>query len=721
MSRSRTFRRPFSGLGVCLLILGLGAGCSPAPRTAPDPAPLNLLLISLDTVRADRLGSYGHARASTPNLDRIAAEGILFEQVSATAPLTLPAHASLLSGLLPLQHGLRLNGAGRFPDHLETLATHLAREGYRNAAFVGAFVLDQRFGLERGFELYDDEIERSVDAQLHLEAERPAAEVIDRALIWLDDLEDTAPFFVWVHLYDAHAPYTPPPPHDTRHPDPYDGEIAYLDAEIGRLLRALEGRGVDEDTVIAVVGDHGEALGYRGEASHGMLLYEPTLHVPWLLRAPGLAGGERIGTALSLVDVAPTVASILGHPFVPRAAGDELRGRDLAEALRAGAEIEPLDLYAETGYPATFGWSALATLRRGTLKYILGARGELYDLATDPGEEHDLSDARRRELHRLAERLEELQSTAAEPAGGEAAAPDAETRARLAALGYVGTAGVASVRPGQGADPAARIGAYSRWEEAHRAIESGRPQSVLAELEELVSEDPENPVFRSSLARAHRQLGHLERAIALYRQAIARRPEDPAAWYDLAATLAEAGRDREAIEAGREALRRDPGRTEGLNLLGISYLREGDLERALEHFSLAIELDPRDATAHNNLANALRAGGETASAAAAYHRAAELQPDYPDPWNGLGALAIEEDRFDVAIAHLDRALGLAPDFHQARLNRGIAYEMAGRYPQAIAEYRDLLARTEGRQDSAPLRLAAGTLLQQLEEKTSGLR
>ncbi|MFY9824548.1 MAG: sulfatase, partial [Thermoanaerobaculia bacterium] len=268
-----------------LLALPLAWGCSRGGERHP-----NLLLVTVDTVRADHLGCYGDREAVTPFLDRLASEGLRFEAASSTVPLTLPSHATILSGLLPLHHGLRNNGAGALPAGTGTLATLLAGDAahYRTGAFVGAFVLDGRFGLKTGFEVYDDEIPRDPKAGVSLEAERPGREVVDRALTWLkdgDDRKDDRPFFLWVHLYDAHAPYTPPPAWAARHPGrPYDGEISEVDEQIGRLLAELDRRGVSGRTVVAVAADHGEALGEHGELTHGLLLYEPTLHVPLLLR-----------------------------------------------------------------------------------------------------------------------------------------------------------------------------------------------------------------------------------------------------------------------------------------------------------------------------------------------------------------------------------------------------------------------------------------------------
>jgi arylsulfatase A-like enzyme/Flp pilus assembly protein TadD len=670
-----------------LLLGGCGDGRESAPRNP------NLLLITLDTVRADRLGSYGYAAAETPWLDRLAGEGLRFSRASSPAPLTLPAHASLLSGLLPPHHGLRNNGAGSFPEGTATLATLLAGGGYRTGAFVGAFVLDRRFGLERGFEVYDDEVERPPGAAVALEAERPGRQVVDRALAWLGR-EDPRPFFLWVHLYDAHAPYEPPPEQRARHPGrPYDGEIAAVDEAVGRLLEALDRRGLGGSTVVAVAADHGEGLGEHGEATHGLLLYEPTLHVPLLLRAPGVRP-RVVETPVSLVDLAPTLAGLLGRTF-PSPPEKTLDGRDLSAALREGSEPAPADLYAETRYPALFGWSPLAALRRRDLKYIAGPDPELYDLRRDPGETANLAGGNAGQVPGFADRLADVEAGAA--ALPKAPAPDAETRARLSSLGYAagGEAPPAAGRPGGAPDPKAMVQLFQRYERAASRLSGGESGEALAELEDLVAADPANPVFRGKLAQAWRERGETGKAIPLYRRAAGDAPEDPEAWYNLGSALHEAGLPAEARAAIERALRLDGSRPEAFNTLGIVLLAEGDAEGAHRAFERALALDPRNAHALNNLGNVLRALGRLDEAEGAYRRSAALAPRYAEPWNGLGTLQVDRDRPSAALPLFERALELAPASHEVRLNRAIARELAGDAAGAVRDYRDVLAATEG--------------------------
>jgi arylsulfatase A-like enzyme/Tfp pilus assembly protein PilF len=706
-----------------LAIRLLPFSCVRHGKGAGSSRPKNLLLVTLDTVRADHIGAYGDKSAETPALDRLAKEGLQFERAESAVPLTLPSHATILSGLTPPHHGLRNNAAGRFPTDRETLATRLSAAGFSTGAFVGAFVLDHRFGLDPGFDVYDDEIERdpaSTDSG-NLEAERPGSAVVDRALAWLEKTaarESGHPFFAWVHLYDAHAPYEPPEPYRSRHQDsPYDGEIASVDAQVGRLLDFLDRQKLAADTLVAVAADHGEALGEHGESTHGVLLYEPTLRVPLLLRAPRtLPAGKVIETPVGLVDLAPTLLGFLGRKPPDAGGGAATDGRDLSAFLRRGAEPAEADLYAETEYPRLFGWSGLYALRRGKLKYIAAPKAELYDLSHDPSEAANLLEARQRRAD-LDVRLARLQENARTPeaAGGRSD----ETVAKLASLGYIGgsppAASAADSKPLR--DPKDMIGSFHDFELAHWALLAGQIDEAARTLKPLVADDPSNSVFRGMLAKTYRRQGDYSRSIALYREAVVAAPDDPEARYNLAVTLQEAGRTSEALAAVTEAIRRDPSRPEAHNALGIALSQTGKPAEALAEFDKAAQLDPRDARAQNNRGNVLRQMGRAAEAEEAYRRAVVLAPRYAEAWNGLGALEVARDRPAAAIPDFQRALELAPQYHEARLNLGIAFETMGDRPAALAAYRDFI-REAGQE---PGFAAQRAVARQLIARLSGVR
>ncbi len=716
--RTVPLRQVVSGAVILLALAGCGrlsVGGSPAPAAAAGP--WNVLLVTLDTVRADHVGCYGDRAAETPALDGLARQGVRFAWASSPVPLTLPAHSSLLSGLLPPHHGLRNNGAGSFPAETATLATALAGAGYRTGAFVGAFVLDHRFGLARGFATYDDQVPRDASGGVPDDAERRGDVVVDRALVWLRG-NDARPFFLWVHLYDAHAPYDPPPPYRARHPGhPYDGEIAFADAQLGRLLAGLDRAGVAGRTIVAVAADHGEALGEHGELTHGLLLYEPTLRVPLVIRAPGRLAPRTVASPVSLVDVAPTLAGLAGHPLPAPAAG-RLDGRDLSRELAAGAEPAPADLYAETRYPTLFGWSPLAALTRRGQKYIRAPRSELYDLTRDPGETADLAAKRAGEGRGFAVRLAEIEASAA--AAPAPPALSAEERARLESLGYAAPSGTATEGAGTtGADPKDRLPLFRRYGQVLQLLRGGGERAALAELAAIVAADPGNPVFRSRLAKVYREHGQLARAVPLYRAAAAAAPRDPESWYNLGVAEQELGAAAAARQALARAVALDPSRPEPHNSLGIAALAAGDPAVARREIERAIALDPGNARAWNNLGNVLRAERRFDDATDAYRRAAAAAPRYADPWNGLGAVEVERDRPAAAIPLFDRALALAPSYHEVLLNRAIAYEQAGDARDASGSYREFLAAAAHDPQLAPQRRAAEQLLARLSSRSPG--
>jgi tetratricopeptide (TPR) repeat protein len=652
----RTWRR----LSFCILHSAFCIALTACHRERPK---YNVLLITLDTFRADR---------PAPKLD-----GVVFANADSPVPLTLPAHSSLLSGVLPPKHGLRNNGAGAFPADRETLATVLAKNGYRTGAFVSSFILDHRFGLNRGFDVYDDEVEHDpTGAAATEEAERRGGATVDRALAWLKQ-SDARPFFAWVHLYDAHAPYAPPAPY----PQTYDGEIAYVDAQVARLLAAID----RSNTVVAIVGDHGEALGEHDELTHGLLLYEPTLHVPLIIAAPALQP-RVVQEAVSTVDLAPTLAKLAGVAF------------GTADLLSAPTK----DIYAETHYPAQFGWSALASMRRGDVKVIRAPKPEVYELRGDPKETRNAIDAQRRAYNDAVARLDAI------GAGTTATSPvDDETKRKLASLGYVAPGGntAASNR-----DPKDMTTAFKMFEHATWALNDGHALDAAQILEPLVRQDPKNAPFREKLAQAYKTLHQTTQAIALYRQAVALAPQSADAWYNLATALQESGAAREAAIALAEAEKRDPKRPELHNVKGVALIESGDAAGAEREFRAAADADPRSARAWNNLGNALRAQNRFDDAANAYQKAIALAPLYPDPRNGLGVLLVQQSHAKDAIPYFDEALRIAPDFYEATLNRAIALLEIGDAAAAKRELTALLARMPRNPSTVRVRTDAGALL-----------
>jgi arylsulfatase A-like enzyme len=551
---------------VVLVALAL-AGCTKDVR-APGPPP-SLLLVTVDTLRADRVGAYGDALARTPHMDALARGGVLFARAYTPAPLTLPAHATLLTGLLPPQHGVRGNGGFALGSQVPTLGEALRMRGLRTGAFVGGFPLERRFGLARGFDHYDDALDRQDGVHFDF-AERRADRVVEAAREWLAG--QSGPVFAWVHLFDPHAPYDPPA--DFRGGlDAYRGEIAFVDRSLGSLLAAWDAR--PGPSFVALTADHGEAFGEHGEESHSLFVYDTTLHVPLVLRGPGLVEGRRVTTSVGLADVAFTLlarldataglAGSLPAPVLP--------GRDLLDEREA-------PLYAETLSPRLdFGWSDLRALRDGRYKYVRAPRPELYDVEADPGETKDLAAREPAVRERLSGALEATMARLGEESARRV--PDAAATERLRALGYVQGPGGA----GSGADPKDKIdvarriaratGPFSGHEEAAR---------VYADIARL---DPDNPLVNLRLADALLRGGRARDAIAPFRKVVAGGPTTVDAHVGLATTYAQLGRMGEARAVLEAALRIDAANGQVQFNLGELSRAAGDVAEARRRYEAA--------------------------------------------------------------------------------------------------------------------------------------
>jgi choline-sulfatase len=657
---------------------------------------LNVLLITIDTLRADRIG-----RGLTPAIDSVAARGVSFANVRATVPLTLPSHVSLMTGTIPPVHGVRENGVV-FDRTRPTIARVFREAGYATGAFVGAYVLNRRFGLDAGFDVYDDAVRREEARTERLEADRPGGEVIDTALRWLASLPhpgtqgtsgpggtsgtqgtEGSPFFLWVHLYDPHAPYAPPPQFlQKAGGHAYDGEVAYADAQVARLLAALDARGLSASTAIAITGDHGEGLGEHGEQTHGMLVYDATLRVPLVLAAPGW-------TAISGVpchyDVGPGLLRLAGlADRVPSG----MSGGALMRLLGGGPAV-PAECasYAETRYPRRAGWHALTTIADSRWKLIASSEQELYDLQNDPRELHDVAADHPSIVQGMSATLRKMkpQESTAAPV-----APDAAERLR--ALGYVsGSSAIRSDSPAA-PNPARTIGAWADFERALGQLQSGSPSAASVALKRLAAEHPAAPVFQSTYAQALKESGNPRAAVAIYKAAVARWPNDANLFHDMAVAAREAGDPAEAMRAEQAALALDGNSATALNGLGLLHADAGRAADAAAAFERAAAADPINASYWTNLGNARRELGTIDAADAAYRRALDLDAAHADALNGLGVTLVQRKRAAEGIPLFERALARAPDFHEARLNLGIAYQESGQREKARATYDDLLRR-----------------------------
>jgi arylsulfatase A-like enzyme/Flp pilus assembly protein TadD len=675
-------------MGLAAALLG---ACS---RPAPSP-PERVLLVSIDTLRADRVGSYGAPGAHTPHLDTVAARGVRFEVALSPAPLTLPAHASLMTGLEPPAHGVRHNSIHRLAPDLATLAERMRGAGYATGAFVGAVVLDRRFGLDRGFDVYDDRSSGRASGGTGY-AERAADEVVDAALAWLE--EAPARFFLWVHFYDPHAAYRPPPGFASAFAsDPYAGEIAFVDTQLGRLLDAVTERWGEEGLVVVATSDHGESLGEHGESTHSYGIYEATQRIPLLISGPGLPAGKVAPGPASLLDVAPTLVAWVGAEPLPGAAGLDLR-----ELLTRGP-LGERSLYMESlATRLDFGWAALQGVRVGRFKYIRAPRPELYDLSLDPAETRNRAADEPALVDALDARLE---GHLAGPRRGalDAGLPE-EDRERLRALGYAVPA--AGSEPslsaiGEGLDPKDGWATLRELQRAQAALREGRPEEALARLEPLGDEAgtvlahraaaalaADDPVRAERDARAMlaREPGRTDMRILLARalsaqgreaegdRVLAELPPEvaPAAWVALRAARAEAAAGRGEAARHRLALARErhPGSAQLAAVHGALLEEAGQLEQALAAREETLRLAPDAPAAWNDLAWTLaRLGRDLDRALELARRAVAVEGEDPRVLDTLASVLLARGDVAEAEAVVRRALPGAEGEVRAHLLR----------------------------------------------------
>jgi arylsulfatase A-like enzyme/Tfp pilus assembly protein PilF len=672
----------------------------------------NVLLITLDTTRADRLGAYGHAAAETPRLDRLAREGVLFEQTVTPTAFTLPSHSSILTGLYPPFHGVRLNGGAALADVQTTLAERLSAAGYRCGAIVGAFVIDQRWGLNQGFEHYDDNFKLGPDQRLDLAGvQRPADQVVDLGLGWLQQ-GDGRPFFAWLHLYDPHIPYEPPEPFKNgfsgRGPSGlYDGELAFTDSQIGRVLDWLEERGVAERTVVVVVGDHGEALGDHGEAEHGYYVYDATVRVPLIVRVPGSgAAGLRVAQQVRTIDVMPTVLDLVGV-----APPQALHGQSLLPLMLDPEGGESRPAYSESmAVHLQYGWSALYGLRTGVFKFIDAPRAELYDLRQDAGEATN----RLGDEPALAEELRaQLEALRVEIAAGapatEAADLDQETLGMLAALGYVG--GDSAAPEGEDpADPKDKLHLFEAVGWASQLMLEDKYGESAEVLEKVLAEDPGVGQAKHMLATCYRKTGRTAEAKTLLDEYLRSNPDSTPALITMASILSEEGRHEEVVALAKRILAVDPQNAEAYALMAAAHMDTGDHAAALPLLERAVEILPKLTRNRLNLAVANLNLGHFAEAESELDAIVDERPKFPLAHFHLGLLHEEQGRLSEARTAYAEEVELFPNNIPARFNLGNVLFELGDAAAAEQEMRTLIEKSP---DTAkPYLLLARVLLQQ---------
>ncbi len=610
----------------------------------------NVLIVTIDTLRADHVGCYGYKQVQTPNIDALAAEGVLFKQAYTPVPITLPSHTVIFTGTYPMASGMHDFSGNRLGATQPTLASILRDNGYTTGAVIASAVLDSRFGLNRGFDFYYDHFDFNRLSEANLDSmERPANEVVDQALHWLDQNYQKR-FLLWVHLYDPHHPYTPPAPYsETYKTHPYDGEIAFADAQFGRLVSYLKKRGLYGRTLIVLLADHGEGLGDHGEKTHGFFIYNSTLHVPLIFKLPVAGIHRQIDQAVSTVDVLPTILNEL-QIAIPQM----VQGHSLAAAL-SGKPADGSPLYSESFLPRLhFNWSELRGLQEQSYKFIDGPKPELYDLSADPGELHNLYATKPAVSQELQARLGSVVTRYTQGQGMAEKTPlDPALADRLKALGYTAFAG--------GGDPAVsnrglpdakdRIQFYEQFSEAMDDSQHHRYIQAIETLKPLLNIEPDSVPVRYLMGSNYYRMQQFTDAVSEFQRVVKLSPDYALAQY----------------------------------WLGLSYAKAGKFEDAIAAFQQALKLDNTNFSAAFNMGAAELHLGRVDDAAEAFRHAVTIYPDYAQGHVALGEVLLYQSKVDSALAELRKAVSLQPENAAAHAALAKALDAKGLHQEAAEE------------------------------------
>ena len=655
-------------VGSAAAAMALIAGCrSSEIRREPG---LNVLLITIDTLRADALGSYGNGNVATPWLDRVADGGVRFSHARAQTVVTLPSHANILSGRYPFRHGVRENSGFRFPGELDTLATLLKARGYRTGAFVSAFPLDVRFGLGRGFDVYDDRYGKGAERKAFQEPERPGPATVAAAVAWISQSNaqsasgnPQSPWFAWVHLYEPHFPYAPPAPFATRYRDnPYLGEVAAADAALAPLLTPIVELGATGRTLVVVTGDHGESLGDHGELTHGLFAYDATLRVPLILYQPRLFRPRVLDDPVRHVDILPTVLDAVG--VTPP---EGLDGASLLAAIETGRPAATPSYFEALSASLNRGWAPLVGILSGSLKYIDLPIPELYDVTSDPAESQNLASSRPKELRQMQALLGQLR---AGDRGIARVRENAETRERLRSLGYLTGSATPKTSYTDADDPKRLVDLDRQTDELITRYRRGDLRGAIALGEDLVRRRPDMAVSLTHLAFLYNEAGDHANAARTVRRALELNPAAADLASLLGAYLTEAGQAREAV-ARLEAYARAPQPdVDVLIAYGVALASSGRSGEALAAFERARAIDPTNGLPLANIGMAHLMAGDRDRAFAAFTAALTIDPALARAHNGLGVIAAQRGALEEATTHWTQAVALDPRDYQVLYNLG---------------------------------------------------
>jgi len=636
----------------------------------------NVLIITLDTTRADHLGCYGYDTITTPHIDSVAREGVLFEEAFSVQPVTLPSHCSIFTGYYPFRHGVRENGSYTLGEKYLTLAEILEEKGYLTAAFVSSYTLDKQFGLNQGFSLYNDHLSKNAQ-QKGIPVERRAAEVSRHAGKWLDTNKqefEKRPFFLWLHYFDPHMTYDPPSPYREKYANPYDGEIAYMDEWIGSVLNKLKRRGLWDNTTVLIVADHGESLEEHRELTHGIFIYRSTTHVPLILKYPHAAhGGERIRQRVSVVDIMPTLLDMLLINTE-----NKFDGTSLIPLIEKKSFDNTRPIYSETFYPTNYNWSDIRGIRKGNYFFIDAPRPELYLdnefdnlINTYPGIAVDMQQSIATMLSGTSEAI------------AEHVPVSKETAEKMEVLGYFVTEGRKTIDEGTHAirpDPKDKIGLYNSYQMAHQMIIKGHYTQAAKLLDKIIEQGPDNTQFLMALGEAligQKNYGAAEKHLL---HTLSLTMKNANCHYLLGLCYEKWGKPDKALKAYEEALVSDHKHFLTLFRLGLLHLRAGRLKEAEHTFLKAQRISPRDALTLNNLGYiAILARNNLNEGIELIERALEIDPGNPSILGCLGWAHYTAKNYKKAATHLEAALALLPDKLLFIEQLKAVYEALGEY------------------------------------------
>lgn len=645
--------------------------------------PFNVIVITVDTLRADKLGCYGFATDVTPTMDMFASRGVLFEDCVSQTPLTFPSHTTIMTGTLPIHHGVRDNGGFVVPPELTTLAEVFKGAGYNTAAFISAYVLDSKWGLNQGFDHYFDRFDLGRYERISLgEVQRPANETIDETISWLNGKKD-GKFFAWIHLYDPHTPYDPPEPYKSRFPDrPYLGEIAFTDSQLARLWDYLKANGLTDNLFLVLASDHGESLGEHGETNHGFFLYQGALHVPLIFVTPfSKFNGRRYKGVVSLADVMPTICDMTG---LPQPTG--MQGRSLVPQFSGGKPGPGPLAYSETYYPRFhYGWSELKSFQDDRYKLIAAPVPELYDIRADPVEAKNLVYLERKVFDDMSARAAAFEKAAGSKAiEADFASVDEDTRERLAALGYLGSfVDPAKLKGRKLADPKDKIEVFNSISKSREIGMSGNPEEAIAALRKILTDDPDISDAHFALGNVYFKARKYDDAIKSFGRALELKPDDSFAVINIANSYGMMGRVEEAERYVLDYLKKGFDDPQLYYLLGNLVVRRKEYDKAMGYFEECLKRNPGSASAHNAAAAVCLIRDDLACAKSHLDAATAINPTLLNVRYNTAQLMEKQDRMAEAMELYKQEIADSPSNFKALFNLARLYRLSGREDEEL--------------------------------------